>query len=189
MKIKKWKILQSRPIFEINFFKLKSEKCELPDGRLMPRYYVFEFSDWVNIVPLTSQGEIILIEQYRHAGGDIYYEIPGGALDIKSGENLCAAACRELEEETGYGYRDVHFVAKHQPNPALQTNSMHTFIAYDCYLKSQQQLDPYEDIAVVLKPWKEVKEMIQSGKINHSIVLASLLLAEPFIEKYLTRNT
>ena len=73
----KWKTLESKELFSSGLFQLKSDRCQLPDGRVMPRYYVMDFPDWVNIIPVTEQGEIILVEQYRHASGEIHLELPG----------------------------------------------------------------------------------------------------------------
>ena len=66
-----WKKLASQELFAAGVFKLRSDRCELPDGRIMPNYYVLEFPDWVNIVPLSDDNQIVLVEQYRHATGEI----------------------------------------------------------------------------------------------------------------------
>jgi len=145
----------------------------------MPNYYVFEFPDWVNIVPITEDGRMVLVEQYRQAGGETHLEIPGGSLDPRKSEDPKSAVIRELAEETGYVSDDVRLVAVHYPNPALQNNRMHTFIGYGCRWVQEQKLDPYEDIRVVTKTIPEVIEMVLSGKISHSIVVASIFYALP----------
>ncbi len=153
----------------------------MPDGRVMPRYYVMEFPDWVNLVPVTKEGKIVMIEQYRHATGEMTWEIPGGSTDPHKGESSLEAASRELREETGYEAFEVKLIASHHPNPAMQTNSMHTYIGYGCKKVGEPQPDPYEDILVVEKSVDEVYEMIRSGKLTHTIVMASILLALPHL--------
>jgi 8-oxo-dGTP pyrophosphatase MutT (NUDIX family) len=181
-KIDPWKVLDSEEIFKTSFFRLRSDKCELPDGRIMPKYFVMEFADWVNVLPITSDDQVILIEQYRHAIGRNTYEIPGGALDTKSGnETTEFAALRELREETGYMAEEIRYLGKHRPNPATQTNYLHTYIALGCHFEGPQKLDPYEDIRVVTKPIQEVIEMVFDGRIEHSLIIASLFKSLRFL--------
>lgn len=180
--VKPWKVLSSKDIFKTSIFRLRTDQCELPDGRVMPNYYVMEFPDWVNIVPVTEDGRIVLVQQYRHASGEISLEIPGGSTDPRlSGddEDPKRAAVRELAEETGYVPDDIRLVAVHRPNPAMQNNRMHTYIGLGCRLLQKPKPDPFEDIHVVTMPIPEVIDQILSGKINHSIVVASILCALP----------
>ena len=67
-----WKTLESQQVFKSGLVSIDKEKCELPDGRIMPAYYILHFPDWVNIVPVTASGQMILIKQYRHATGKIH---------------------------------------------------------------------------------------------------------------------
>ncbi len=179
MKPGPWKVLSTKDVFKTAIFKFRIDECELPDGRIMPNYYVIEFPDWVNIVPVTEDGKIVLVEQFRQAAGEIHLEIPGGTMDPRKGEDPKRAALRELAEETGYVPSDIRLVGVHQPNPAMQNNRMHTFIGFGCRLLQEPALDPFEDIRVVTKTIPEVVDMIFSGKINHSIVVASILYALP----------
>jgi 8-oxo-dGTP pyrophosphatase MutT (NUDIX family) len=173
----KWTLLSSEEILKLGYFRLKKDKCQLPDGRIMPSYYTLEFSDWVNVIPMTQEKKIVLIKQYRHSVGETIIEIPGGSTDPRTSEDPKQAAIRELEEETGYTSNRVEKVGVHYPNPALLSNKMHTYIAYDCQKTTKQILDPYEDIEVFEVTKTELKKMILQGEIQHSIILGSLLLA------------
>lgn len=177
----KWKTLESKELLKAGLFRMREDKCEMPDGRIMPRYYVMEFPDWVNIVPVTLDGKIVMVEQYRHASGRVHLEIPGGSMDLRTGEDPKRAALRELQEETGFVPDDVRLVGKHYPNPAMQNNAMWTYVGFGCKKLAEPTPDPYEDIRVVQMPVNEVYEKIHSGEIDHSIVVASLLYAMSFL--------
>lgn len=174
MSLKKWKVLNSEKLLQKGFFSLRVDECELPDRRIMPRYYVMEFADWVNIVPITKDGFVILIKQYRHAGGDFFYEIPGGGMDSQDKGDSLVAAQRELLEETGYNAQYWQYMGFHSPNPALQNNKMHTYLAKNCTLVTSQKLDEFEEIEVQLFSKKEVIDMLKNGCIHHSLIAASL---------------
>lgn len=176
-----WKTLETEELLKAGLFRLRSDKCELPDGRVMPRYYVMEFPDWVNIVPVTLDGKIVMIEQYRHASGRVHLEIPGGSMEPRIGEDPKRAAVRELREETGFVPDDIRLVGRHYPNPAMQNNSMWTYVGFGCRKLTEPELDPFEDIRVVQLPVNEVYDKIRSGEIDHSIVVASLLYAMSFL--------
>ncbi|MCB9025099.1 MAG: NUDIX hydrolase [Bdellovibrionaceae bacterium] len=175
MTLKKWKVISTENLLHKGFFTLRVDKCELPDKRVMPHYYVFELSDWVNIVPITKEGFVILIKQYRHAGGEIFYEIPGGGIDSRNNEDPMTAAQRELLEETGYQAKTIEYKGFHYPNPALQNNKMHTFLAKDCVPIADQNLDEFEDIQVELVSKNEVRKKLKNGTLNHSLIVASLV--------------
>jgi len=129
MKLEKWKILETEVIMNLGLFRLRKDKCELPDQRVMPSYYVIDFADWVHMVPITRNGDVVVIRQYRHAAEDHFLEIPGGATDPKNNESPKGAALRELEEETGYSSKNVFELGSHFPNPALQSNQLHSYLA------------------------------------------------------------
>lgn len=184
-----WKVRSSKEIFKSKIFRFRTDECELPDGRVMPNYYVMEFPDWVNIVPVTEDGKIVLVEQYRQAAGITCLEIPGGSTDPRTGEDPKRAALRELVEETGYVPDEIRLAGAHHPNPAMQNNRMHTYIGFGCRLLEKPSLDPFEDITVVTKTIPEVVDAIFSGEITHSIVIASLLYALPTLGFHLPRTT
>jgi ADP-ribose pyrophosphatase len=179
---KLWKILDTRELWKTPFSRMRVDRCELPDGRIMPAYYTMELRDWVNVVALTPQRDFILVDQYRHAAQTYCLEIPGGALDAKD-EDLQAAALRELREETGYKAGSVTLVGQHYPNPALQSNRIHTYVAHDCVFEGPQELDAFEDIKVKIVPWTEFKTTLAQGEINHSLMMASVSMVLLYLER------
>lgn len=178
---KNWVVQKTQEIFKAGFYRLRSDTCQLPDGRVMPNYYVMEFQDWVNVIALTTENQVVLIEQYRHAIGRATVEFPGGSLDSRHHEDPQQAALRELVEETGYVPEEIRYVGKHRPNPALQNNWMHTYVALGCQKSEVQKLDPFEDIHVVTRTLPEVIDMAFDGGIEHSLMIASLFKALRFL--------
>ena len=184
---KSHKILSSREIFQTGLFNLRSDQLELPDGRTMPNYYVMTFPDWVNVVPVTDDGKIVLIEQYRHAAGEVFTEIPGGSMDPRASEDPKRAALRELREETGYVPDDIRLAGIHYPNPAMQNNRMHTYVGFGCKLTEKTEFDEFEDIKVITRTIPETVDMVLTGKISHSLMVASILYALPMLGFHLPR--
>jgi 8-oxo-dGTP pyrophosphatase MutT (NUDIX family) len=173
----KWKVLESETILKSGFFRVRVDKCELPDGRVMPRYYVLEFPDWVNVVPFTNDGKIILLEQHRHGAGNDFLEIPGGSTHPGQNEDPRLAGERELLEETGYRAKEWIHCGHHFPNPALQNNRMHTYVALGCEKVAERRLDPYEDMQTVIMDWEEALRRYQDGEFAHSLIAASIGLS------------
>ncbi len=158
---------------------MRVDECELPDGRIMPKYYVMEFTDWIQVFALTKNNEVVFVDQYRHAKQERFMELPGGSKEVDEDEVTCAK--RELLEETGYQCGNIIEIGKHYPNPALQNNAVRVFLATDCEVVSDQKLDPYEDLTVKLVPLNEVWENLEEGSYTHSLMVASLVLARKFL--------
>ncbi|MDT7778887.1 MAG: ADP-ribose pyrophosphatase [Acidobacteriota bacterium] len=174
-----WKRQRSEPVADCRVFKVRRDISADPrDGRTHD-FYVIETTDWINIIPLTDSGEVVLIEQYRHGSESISLEIPGGMVD--AGESPREAARRELLEETGYEASEVVFLGKTRPNPAIQNNWIHTFLARGVQFRHEPVFDGTEQTVVRLFPLEGVPALIAEGKITHSLVVVAfhwLQLAE-----------
>jgi ADP-ribose pyrophosphatase len=167
MSIKPWRVLQTsyiRPRFRI-------DKCELPNGNLLDAT-IFEFRSWANVVALTKKGEVVLVKQYRHGVCEALLEFPGGV--VEDGEDPAEGAKRELLEETGYAASSVIQVGKLYPNPALQTNALHCFLALDAEKVSEQSLDAGEDIEVHLMPLEDLIGLAKRGEFLHALMTSVL---------------
>lgn len=178
----RWKVLKSEEILKLGFFRLRVDQCQLPDGRVMPRYLVIEFSDWVHVLAVTKDGQAVMVRQYRHAADERFLEVPGGSTDPHKNETTEMAARRELLEETGYAPGKMIYLGYHHPNPALQTNKMHSYLALDCEWKQDLQLDPYEDLSVELVPLDQLYKMMFNGEMKHSLMISTLALAYPHLK-------
>ena len=135
---------------------------------------VIDAPDWVNVVAVTTSDELVLVRQFRFGTWANSLEIPGGVVD--AGEAALSTATRELEEETGYRPASVRLLGVSHPNPAIQGNRLHSFLAEGCVRVHDGKPDGTEDLRVELVPRGRLRELVTSGQITHSLVLATLLL-------------
>ncbi|HEU4596706.1 MAG TPA: NUDIX hydrolase [Pyrinomonadaceae bacterium] len=164
-----WQRQDSEQLADCRVFRVRRDRSENPRGGLVHDFYVIEAPDWINVVPLTSAGEVVLIEQYRHGAEEVSLEIPGGMVD--EGESPHEAAGRELLEETGYEASEIIYLGKTRPNPAIQDNWIHTFLARGVEFRHEPTFDTTEHTVVRLVPLERIPSLIADGKINHSLVV------------------
>ena len=172
----KWKILSSEYLFNDLWFKVRKDICETPQGKIVNPYYVYEFPNWVTAVPVTEEGKIILVRQYRHALGEVCLEIPGGCVD-DTDKNFETAIARELLEETGYSFSSYDYLGKTSANPSTNNNLMHMFLAKGGKKISEQKLDGNEEIEVELFTIEEVKELLKENKIIQAMHVTCIMYA------------
>lgn len=171
---KPWISLRERARRDFRIFTARTLDVADPrNGREYVRT-VLDCPDWVNIIPVTREGEVVLIRQFRFGTWGTTLEIPGGMVD--PGEEPATAAVRELEEETGFRPGSVRPLGFSHPNPAIQANRLHTYLALGCERVHAGQQDGSEDIEVELVPRDALPGLVRSGAITHSLVLAALLL-------------
>ena len=169
-----WRREHSEQVADCRVFKVRRDYSTYPrDGRVHD-FYVIEAPDWVNVIPLTEAGEVVLIELYRHGTEEVSLEIPGGMVD--PGEEPHETAARELLEETGYEAREVVPLGRTRPNPAIQDNWLHTFLAPGAACRREPANAGTEQTRVRLVPAESVTALIAEGKITHSLVIAALHL-------------
>ncbi|MBC7948535.1 MAG: NUDIX hydrolase [Chitinophagaceae bacterium] len=170
----KWQTLSSQYLFNDLWFKVRKDVCKTPQGKIVDPYYVYEFPPWVAAVPVTEDGKIIMVRQYRHALGEVCIELPGGCVDPTDKDNE-AAIRRELLEETGYSFSSVKPLGKISANPSTNTNLMHMFLATGGKKTSEQSLDHNEEIEVELYSVAEVKELLRENKIVQAMHVTCFL--------------
>lgn len=172
----KWQTLSSEYLFRDLWFKVRKDAYKTPQGKVVDPYYVYEFPEWVTAVPVTDDGRIIMVRQYRHAYGDTCLETPGGCVD-DTDANFEEAIRRELLEETGYTFSSYKYLGKISANPSTNNNLMHMFLATGGKKTSSQSLDPNEEIEIELFTIDEIKQLIRENKIVQSMHVACFLYA------------
>lgn len=174
MRVKPWIKLGDSLLQQTRVFDLRVQRMLAPDKSHEDDYFYISTRDWVNVIPLTSDGQVVLVEQFRHGINEISLETPGGLVD--EGDTPEQSAFRELSEETGYVAESLEHLGTLRPNPAMLNNSCYFYLARNVELKSEQHLDPSEDISLVTCPLQQIPELILSGQISHTVVAAAFFL-------------
>ncbi len=167
-----WTFLSSRDVSDHHVFRLRHDLYRFEPSGQQREFVVIDTVSWVNVVPVTTEGKVVLIRQFRHGIRDVTLETPGGMMD--EGETPEAAAVRELREETGYVAEKIRLLARVMPNPAVQNNFLYLFAAEGCRSTGKSELDAFECIDVVERPLDAIPEMIRNGEIAHSMVITAL---------------
>ncbi|MEM6645702.1 MAG: NUDIX hydrolase [Bacteroidota bacterium] len=175
-----WERTGSRQVADCRVFTVRA------DDRISPRtgnhhtFYVIEGRDWVNIIPITPDGQYVFVRQFRHGTAEISLEIPGGIIDPEDPDPLTAAR-REMREETGYdtaALEDLTYLGPIAPNPAIQNNRCHMFVAHGVTKVGELMLDGAEDIEVVLIDPADVPRLVREGVISHALAVVAFYLYE-----------
>jgi 8-oxo-dGTP pyrophosphatase MutT (NUDIX family) len=179
---KEWNRLRTGAATDYTILRIREDTVADPrTGAGRPRV-IIEAPDWVNIIPVTIDNQVVLIRQFRFGIWSTALEIPGGMVD--PGEDPMTAALRELEEETGYVPRGrVIHLGKVHPNPAIMTNVCHSFLALGCERTGKVNPDVDEDIQVSLEPRARIPELLRTGAITHALVACAFLLERLYWER------
>lgn len=172
--VKPWQRIHSTRGPSFRVFSIRTDRAVSPRTGKEHDFYIVESPDWVNVIPLTSDRQVVMIKQYRHGARQVTLEIPGGMID--GGDSPMEAASRELREETGYQGEKLTLLGKVNPNPALFGNFCYTFLAENVTKVSLPAPDQTEDIEVVLIPLADIPQMIRKGVIDHAIVINAFCL-------------
>ncbi len=166
-----WTFLHSTILYVCRIFTLKKEGYRSPRTGREHDFFLLDSPDWVNIIPLTADGKVILVNQYRFGTREFSLEIPGGMLD--EGDDPAGAAVRELREETGYAGEEPVLLGVVHPNPAVHTNRCHTYLIRNVVFQGVPRQDSTEDIEVRSVPLSEIPRLIGEGEITHALVIAA----------------
>lgn len=170
--MEKWKTIDSKYIIQRPWATLRADKLEMPNGNIKEEYYVLEYPTWVNMVALTEDNQVIFVKQYRHGAGRIMVELPAGV--VEENEDPEIAARRELLEETGYAFDEISYVCELFANPATSGNITYTYLLTGGRKVQEQDLDPSEDIEVVLMDLEEAKQFLFDNKIGQALHSSAL---------------
>ncbi len=171
-----WKTLRSELVFTHRWYQLRRDHVVLPTGQELDDYFVSVRPHVVLVFCLTTDQQVVLVRQYKHAAADIFLELPGGVVDADESSPL-AAARRELLEETGYATDEMELLAEVTDNPTKDTNRIYFFLARNARRVAEQDLDETENIEVLTVPLAQVEALVLSGQIRVAGSIALCLLA------------
>jgi ADP-ribose pyrophosphatase len=173
----RWEKIREESLAATPIFDLRRAHYRHPRRGRERDFVVLDAPDWANVLALTPDHRLVLVNQFRFGTNDFSLEIPGGVLG--PGEDPVAGGLRELREETGYSGEKARVLGRVHPNPAIQNNTLHIVLVENATLAAATQWDHDEEIAVSVLPVDEVYALARAGRITHALVLNALLYFMP----------
>jgi 8-oxo-dGTP pyrophosphatase MutT (NUDIX family) len=174
----RWEKLGHTSLAQTRIFELQSARFRHPVRGTERDFVTIASPDWVNVLALTPDHQLVLVRQFRFGTEEFSLELPGGIIDL--GEEPVAAGLRELREETGFAGADARVIGRVHPNPAIQRNRCHFVLLERARPATPTDWDPDEEIEVLTRPVEEVFALAHSGGITHALVLNALLFFEAY---------
>lgn len=171
-----WKVRSSQRVLDTPYLRVRREEVELPEGIVVPDYYIIENRGWVGIVPYTEDGHFLLNIQYKHGIGLEVVEFPAGGID-EDEDDPVQTAHRELMEETGYSTDRMELLAHMLANPSGAVTRIWWYLARDVRKTGAQKIDPVEIIENRLVTPAELLQLIHSGEFAVQGQIAAAYMA------------
>ncbi|HSJ08986.1 MAG TPA: NUDIX hydrolase [Longimicrobiales bacterium] len=166
-----WERLESETVGDYEVFDVIRHVMRSPRTGRTHAFHVVDVPLCAQVVALTEDGRVILVEQFRQGVQRMSLEFPAGVLE--GGEDPVEGAVRELEEETGYRPRHAELLGDFDPDPAIQSNRIHVVLARGCTPDGERDQDDGEDVSVRLASVDEVRELIRRGRIRHAAAISA----------------
>ena len=176
-----FELLKSEILLSGRAFKIRQDTLKTPDGR-ETKFEIVDHGGSVIIIPIDADGNILCVRQYRHAAASDLLELPAGTRDGDEPYEECAA--REIREETGMEAGTLKKVGEFYLAPGYSTEFMGVFLATDLR-HNPLEADDDEFLSVEKVQVKEILAMAEQGKIPDAKSLAALLMARPYLEKFI----
>jgi 8-oxo-dGTP pyrophosphatase MutT (NUDIX family) len=168
-----WKTARSTPVGDFRVFKIRTDTSVHPRTGREHDFFVLDSVNWVNVIAVTPDQQLVMVEQYRHGSKTVELEIPGGMMDPHETDPV-ATAVRELREETGYLGEHARLLGRVLSNPAILSNVTYTVLIENCRLHHDTEFDHAEDLETRLMPVAEIPRLVAEEKIQHSLVIVAL---------------
>lgn len=169
---KPWEVIRSEQGPDLILFQARYDWVRNPRNAKSMKAVILECPDWVNVVAITPEKNILVVQQYRFGVAKTTLEIPAGILN--PGETHEQAAHRELKEETGYTATHWKYLGWVESNGAFLNNRCHQWLALDVVKTAELQLDEGEEISVSELSLEEVRSEIEKGSMRNSLSLVTL---------------
>ena len=171
------KKISSKQIFDGKIVKLFVDEVELPDGKRATREIV-RHPGAVCVVPLTSEGEVVMVRQFRYPFSEVLLEVPAGKLE--PGEDPLEAVKRELEEESGAVAGKIEHIGEIYTTVAIFDEKIQLYLATDLTFKDAH---PDSDVFLVSEkiPLSKLVGMVMNGEIKDSKTQIAILKAEKYM--------
>jgi len=165
-----WEILNRELSHDYRLFQVYQKQVRLPGSGDILKVQTIQTPDWVMVIPVTPQEDVIMVRQYRHGSEEVCLELPGGLVDTED-DSPAVAAERELLEETGCQGADLIPIGECFPQPAVLSNKCFFYFADNVKKIREPDLDAGEYIEIVKFPLKEIALKIENREIIHGMVL------------------
>ena len=169
-----WQLVSSDSLRKFHVVDILENIFEFRPTGEQRSYVACDSADWVLVIPVTTEDDIVFVRQFRHGIAQQVLEIPGGIID--PGETPTQTAIRELAEETGYVAQSIKIFVPLYPNPALNTARIHVAVATGCSQTLEPHPEPHEDIEIELRRRSSVSRMIASGELQHALCVAAFAI-------------
>lgn len=180
--MQKWQTTSSETIVEDRWIKLRADTCVTPEGHTIAPFYVLEYSAWANCFVIDSNNDVIMVNHYRHGVDEFVIELASGGVEENDSSPL-EGMRRELAEELGYTGGELFQIGVSYPNPSSQNNKLYSFIAIGGTCSKEQQLEAGENLEIHKISFADfIKHINDPNIVNHSLSLATILLALNFIQ-------
>ncbi len=172
-----WRVLGTEYPYQGKVNRLRADRLAIP-GQGEMEYSYLERAQSVIVVPVTGDGRVVLIRQYRYAVDEHCLEFPAGGLHDTGDASLEEVVRKELQEEIGAQAGAIEYVSWFYSSDSLSNEVCHVHLAFDVALTDDADTEPGEHIETVILPISEALALVRRGEMRTGTCALSLLLCE-----------